>query len=222
MGHGIGFLDLSGQRFGRWTVISRAGRTKHKNATWMCQCDCGAHGVVASNQLRRGKSQSCGCLASEAKSIRSKTHGMRRTRTYRIWMNMIQRCTQPTNFSYPRYGGAGITCCERWEKSFADFYSDMGEAPHDKTLDRIDVNRGYEVSNCRWASYTEQNRNKRSNRILALGGKEMCVEDWADETGIRGATIRNRIDVLGWDVERALTVPVKKRSSKVPLYRLGD
>jgi hypothetical protein len=115
---------------------------------------------------------------------------------------MLQRCTNPKNPSFERYGGRGITVCERW-RDFAAFQADMGEPPAGLTLDRKDNDLGYQPENCRWATDAEQTRNTRRNRRLTLDGRTQCMSDWARELGIRQQLISRRLSD-GWPVERAL------------------
>lgn len=131
-------------------------------------------------------------------------HGLSHTREYNIWQMMLKRCFDPTSPVYPRYGGRGITVCDRWRYSFRNFYEDMGPA-NGRTLERIDNDDIYRPGNCRWATYKEQARNKSNNRYLTFEGRTMLITDWAAETGIKIATLVTRLNRNGWTVERALT-----------------
>lgn len=126
---------------------------------------------------------------------------------------MKSRCYQITHSRYAEWGGRGITVCERWRNSFENFLADMGEVPSPyHTLDRIDPNGNYELSNCRWATRSEQQRNRRDSTMLTFKERTQNVYDWADETGLPFYVIRNRI-TKGWPVEKALTTPVDSRFS---------
>lgn len=161
--------DLAGQQFGRWTVIERAERDKHRFACWLCRCQCGTIKSVNENTLVRGKSTSCGCLTKEANSQRG-THGeSHKTRLYRCWQLMRRRCNNPNSTEYHYYGARGITVCARWEK-YEHFRDDMGDHPGDGySIDRIDNDRGYEPDNCRWATRSQQSSNQRKQSCPACG-----------------------------------------------------
>ena len=165
-------LDISGQRFGKLTALRHVGY-RPGGAIWECQCDCGGTTVVYSQNLRKGRTKSCGCNTAKAISESVATHGESRgnwTPEYRAWRAMLDRCNQTGHSSYKYYGARGIKVCERWKASFANFVTDLGRKPSPKhSLDRIDVNGNYEPTNCRWATAIEQRRNRRdSNAIVAV------------------------------------------------------
>ncbi len=165
-----GRLDLSGEQVGRLVVTTRWRRCKNKRREiqWLCHCSCGRKTWVFTVNLRRLHTLSCGCFLADLTAKRSTTHGHTRGRTkspeYRSWRAMIQRCTNPTNNRYSNYGGRGITVCPRWRDSFEHFLSDMGLRPNGQTLDRLNSDGNYEPGNCRWATASEQNRNRRPRR----------------------------------------------------------
>jgi len=170
--------NLIGQRFSRLTVTGMHSICAKKNVLWACACDCGGIAKAYAYDLRAGKVQSCGCLTREG---RARTHGMagagkRRSPTYNVWAAMVQRCTNPLDRNYSYYGGRGITVCERW-REFQNFYEDMGEKPDGLTLDRIDNDKNYASDNCRWVPMRTQSRNKRSNVLVNVAGKNMLLVD---------------------------------------------
>lgn len=131
---------------------------------------------------------------------------------YRIWANIVQRCTNPKRREYHRYGGRGITLCQEWRKSFATFLAHIGERPSKKhSIDRINNNKGYEPGNVRWATSKEQSRNQEKTLLITAKGKTLCLTEWAHETGIPLVTIHSRIRKLGWSGEKAVTVPQRGR-----------
>jgi hypothetical protein len=135
----------------------------------------------------------------------------RRTPERGCWQAMIDRCHDPKSTYFAHYGGRGIRVCNRWRESFALFQADMGPRPSPiHSLDRIDNDGNYEPGNVRWATPREQGRNKRNNRMLTAFGRTQCLTDWAAERGLRIITLKDRLDKLGWDVERALTAPLKR------------
>lgn len=168
-------VDLSGRVFERLTVLNPAGK-RGRNAISLCRCECGTEKEILNLCLLSGATQSCGCLQRERASIRVKAnpprlkHGLRGTITYTSWLGMVNRCLNPQCWNYPRYGGCGITVCERWaddEEGILCFIEDMGHRPSPAhSIDRIDSAKGYEPGNCRWATRSQQNQNmglKKSN-----------------------------------------------------------
>jgi hypothetical protein len=163
-------IDLTGQSFGRLTVLERAGISKGGRSQWLCVCQCDRESIVEGSNLRSGHTKSCGCWQTEVvratglKNSDRLKHGHcahhRPSSTYNSWLAMLQRCNWPKAMSYPRYGGRGITVCERWMK-FENFLADMGERPPGTSIDRKDVDGNYEPGNCRWATRKEQRANRR-------------------------------------------------------------
>lgn len=126
-----------------------------------------------------------------------------KTKIYWVWRNILLRCSSNHPVHYSKYKGRGIYVCERW-KSFENFLADMGDSPHGLSIDRKDNDGPYNKENCRWATRTEQMRNRRSIRPLTLHGRTQLLTDWAAELGIGISTISMRLDKYGWSVERAL------------------
>ncbi len=133
------------------------------------------------------------------------THGMSKTTTYTIWKAIHQRCSNPNNDNYSRYGARGIAVCARW-CSFENFLSDMGERPVGMSIEREDNDKGYEPGNCRWATPLEQSRNRRDNRMITYQGVTLCVTDWAVRQGLPGQCLRHRLK-KGWSLDKALNTP---------------
>lgn len=127
--------------------------------------------------------------------------------TYMSWKAMKARCTNPNDYRYYRYGGRGITICERWLSSFENFLEDMGERPAGKTLDRINLNKGYFPDNCRWADSYEQAANSSHTHALTYRGQTKPMAVWARELGLSRCLIKDRINKLGWTTAEALETP---------------
>lgn len=176
------YIDLMGRRFGALTVIDKLKSNKQGQTRWLCLCDCGNRSQPLGQSLRNGRIKSCGCMNKTNATGRA-IHGMARTPEYYSWYSMIGRCTNVNDDNWARYGGRGITVCDRWKKSFEDFLSDMGPRPKGKTLDRINNNKGYEPGNCRWATWNEQARNKRTTIRFCIFGIMASAADWIEHAG---------------------------------------
>lgn len=153
----------TGQRFYRLVAIRQVQRSKSRNKQWYFQCDCGEQTISRVIDVKRGLKRSCGCLRREKAPLNGKTrtHGLYGSSEYNTWARMIQRCTNPNDPAFPRYGGRGITVCEEWRGSFKAFLRDMGLRSHPHlTLERKDNEKGYCKDNCCWADRSQQNRNK--------------------------------------------------------------
>jgi len=158
--------DLTGQVFGRLTVLKSVGFTKWRNLRWLCQCSCGNQKVIQSGNLRSGHSKSCGCWNIEQQTIHGHAVCNVASPTYSSWQNMLTRCTNPQNPSYLRYGGLGVTVCERWLHSFENFLADLGERPVGTTLGRILDQGNYIKGNAFWQTMPEQKLAQRNKRAL--------------------------------------------------------
>lgn len=160
-------LRLSGQKFGRVAVIDRAPNQSGR-VMWNCRCDCGHEVVVRGSALTSGNSKSCGCLVAESMAATGRkngTHNLSRTPEYHSWKAMSARCYDPNNNRFRYYGARGVTVCQRWRDSFEAFLSDMGPKPSPRhSIDRKETNGRYEPDNCRWATPSEQSKNRRPYR----------------------------------------------------------
>ena len=203
-------IDLTGNRFGRLVVVSRAENGANWKTRWLCTCDCGETRTVYSDSLRSGKTQSCGCYhkekASQAMTKTKTTHGASRTRVYTVWQGMKQRCSDKSLRDYHRYGGRGIAVCERWIHSFENFIKDMGNPEAGMTLERENNDLGYSPDNCIWATMSVQANNRRSSRYITHDGLRLTHSQWSRRLGGSGTLVHSRIK-CGWSEERAVTTP---------------
>lgn len=203
------FIDLTGQKFERLTVIKWIRKNKQSRYKWLCRCDCGQEVVVLGYNLRNGHTKSCGCLNKE----KITKHGLSGIPMYHVWEQIIQRCTNPNCKEYKNYGGRGITVCERWLK-FENFNKDMGKSwKSGLTIERTKNEEGYYKENCEWVTSKINSRNKRNNRLLTHNGVIQCVTAWSEETGINKSTIFWRLRA-GWSTKRTLTTPVQKHKGR--------
>ena len=140
-------------------------------------------------------------------------YGSTKNRLYRIWANMKSRCYNPKASRFEHYGGKGITICDEWYNRFQAFHDwAISHGYSDElSIDRIDVNGNYEPGNCRWEIPKTQSNNLSVNRKITFNGITRTLSEWATITGINRRTIAARIDLHGWSVERALTIPVGKK-----------
>lgn len=201
------FVDLTGQKFGRLTVIKRLSSDKWGHSRFLCQCECGNTKETSGDNLIRGFCQSCGCIQKEVTIARSTIHNLCHTHIYKIWEGIKRRCFSKND---KNYGGRGITICDEWLNP-ENFYKWAMANGYKKglSIDRIDVNGNYEPSNCRWVDMKTQQRNRRNNRFITYKGETHTLAEWAEIVGIKYFTLTNRL-YDNWTVEKAFTTPVKK------------
>lgn len=206
------FNDMTGMRFGKLVVLEFAGRIDRKSC-WRCRCDCGREAVIRRSGLisKSRPIKSCGCYHARTPKNVSR-HGMSHTSEYNIWSHIKQRCLCPRKPAYKRYGGRGITICERWASSFENFIHDMGPRPSLRhTIDRIDNGGNYEPGNCRWATFEQQNRNRSITVWLEAFGVRKRAVEWADQFGLSHSSVR---DVAKFpDAERRLSRLISKKEA---------
>ena len=194
-------MDLVGTRFGRLVVLRRAD--KLGRPAWVCLCDCGKTTIKAQLDLRKGDSRSCGCLKRDMLKNRNTVHGGTDTPAYKKWHSMWTRVRSAHRKSNRCY--VAVAVCDEW-KSFDAFLRDMGAPPEGYSLDRIDNDKGYSKDNCRWVPLAAQATNTRRLRLH----NGVHVSELARQAGLEPDVVFDRINKLGWDIERALSVPTRK------------
>ena len=209
-------LNMAGERYNRLLVISFS-HTKQGRAHWNVRCLCGGMHIVPRHHLRSGHTGSCGqCGLSGQRGPKPtlpkgvslvKYRDLIKTRAYRTWSHMKNRCQKVKGPNYENYAKRGITVCDEW-KIFANFYRDMGDPPKGMTLDRKDNNKGYNKANCRWATHREQANNVRSNVRLTYEEQTMTVAQWSRLTGIAYGVIITRHH-KGWTPDKIFNTPVR-------------
>lgn len=214
------FIDLTGQVFGKLTVIDRAENGNRNRVRWNCLCECGGKAVVRSYSLKTGHTKSCDCLMREINGARFSstlvTHGASIGKSkgkwsdmpyeYKSWSWMRNRVLNPNKDCY-----RNISICPEWD-NYETFLADMGKAPSNKhQIDRIDNSKGYSPDNCRWATSKENNRNRTNNLFVEWNGEIKCMAEWEEilcpSLNLKPSALRARINQYGWSIEKAFTTP---------------
>lgn len=200
-------INLRGKRYGWLRVLAEGGRTKQGAILWKCRCRCGRLKEIRSFDLQSGASKSCGCRIGEVCRARSLTHGQYNSKLYKCWAQMKQRCLNPNNPRFYLWGGRGIKVCKRWTR-FENFAADMGKSFCDGLeIERRDNNGNYEPGNCHWVTCSQQQRNKRTNHKITIGGKTKIATEWSESSGVKLQTILRRVRV--GDIGAEIIRPVK-------------
>lgn len=194
---------IQGQQFNSWTVISDE-LSINRHVHLLCRCKCSYEGVIAGFSLVTGKSKQCTRCALRGHPPNGRRHGLSRTKEYFAWSQMKSRCLNPAHNNWADYGGRGIRVHEPWANSFTAFLDDVGHAPSQRmTLDRINNDGHYEPGNCRWATYLQQEQNKRTSRFYDVRGEKMTIRDMSARFSVNPVTLYARLNYLGWSIERA-------------------
>ena len=199
---------IAEQSYNRLTAIEKTEPGKRGQTRWIFKCECGNTRIVDAIDVKKGKTKSCGCL-QPLMAIKTHTvHGMCGTRIYTTYDDMKQRCRNKNHKNFANYGGRGITVCDEWVNSPQAFFEwALANGYTDElTIDRIENNKGYCPSNCRWATMTEQSRNKRSNVLITIENQIKTLTEWSLEFGTNRITAAIRIK-NGWDPIDAVSIP---------------
>jgi transcription elongation factor Elf1 len=202
-------VTIAGRTFGHLKVYGFVGyHFKDRAAYWLCRCLCGNWSIVNRNKLGQKRTTSCGC-----RSAVQRTHGMRQTRVYRLWVGMLTRARNPNTKSQHNYIGRGIRACEGLYR-FENFYALLSDPPRKQSIDRINNEGHYSCGQCpeccqnnwpmnlKWSTSKEQNRNRRDNRMITIGTETKCLADWAEYSGVNDTTAWYRLKG-GWTPEQA-------------------
>lgn len=199
------YEDLTGRVFGRLTVVEldhietiRKNNRNRRHFVWKCMCQCGNVCSVRSTDLKSGHTKSCGCyMVQTRKAGHRTTHGLSKTRLYKIYTSMKTRCYNPADSHYHSYGGRGITICDEWLNDFSAFYNwaiENGYEPDGAhSIDRIDVDKGYSPANCRFITLHEQQFNKTNTHYIEVQGERISIAQAAERFGLNPKTIYTRV-----------------------------
>ncbi len=208
------FVDLTGETYGRWTVLSFAHRSNSGQGLWNCRCSCGKENIVQATNLRSGTSKSCGCWKIE----QSFTHGLTNHPAYRVYQAAKDRCERPENKSYKNYGGRGIKFLFT---SFEEFWEELKESyVPGLTLDRVENNGDYRPGNVKWSTRVEQVNNRRNSVRYTYNGITQSQKTWADYFGCFDSRVRYYIMKLG--VAKAFEKLQKEKDERLPSRSAGS
>lgn len=208
---------VNGKVFGSLTVLSIVRKRMEDGYTHQiarCRCICGKLHDVPPKNLKKGATTSCGCMRGQNITKAKTRHGCSggKQGEYNSWCSLIGRCENPTNRKYLRYGGRGISVCDRWRNSFEAFFEDMGPRPSSRhTIDRIDNNGNYEPGNVRWATAVQQSRNRSITVTVSHDGETRPLSEWSEITGFSYKLLHERLFRRGWTTEMAFTPPVRRK-----------
>ncbi len=201
--------DYTGKKFGKWTVIGKAPNHitcgGYPVSMWDCVCECGTRRAVRGNDLRLGKSVSCGCSLVENPTARK--HGAAGSHLYKVYYGMKARCYNPNNKNYKHYGGRGIEICKEWQsfEAFAEWADKSGYA-EGLTIERKDVNGDYCPQNCCWITQREQTWNKRNTVYITAQGETKTLLEWAKQLDVPASMLKSR-QARGWTDEEIISIP---------------
>lgn len=198
-------LNLTGQKFGRWTILEEVPERYQRRVQYKCRCDCGTERIMIGGKIKKGLSYSCGCWAVERTKIRNKTHGLSKVPLYSVWNNIRKRCYVKKTRQYKDYGGRGIKMYAKWINDPASFIRWCENNGWQKGLqvDRRNNDGHYYPRNIRFITHKEQQRNTRKNVFYTHEGQTKCIAEWAESLGVNYITVCVRIR-RGWTINEAL------------------
>lgn len=206
-----------GQKYGKLTIIKEVSPIGSKRRI-LCKCDCGNIKEYSMDRVIHGRTQSCGCLRNEMFLAHRNSNGTskypkeaRKSRLLGIWYSMKERCYTESSGGYKKYGSKGIKICDEWKNDFMAFYNwSISHGYSDNlTIDRIDYRGNYEPSNCRWADIKTQANNKSNVRKYEYNGELHTMTEWSEIMNINYGALWERLNVLGWSIEKALKTPAR-------------
>lgn len=213
-------LNLIGERYGRLVVIGEADRRRAPcgvtERRFVCRCDCGNIKTIAAQTLRSGSAKSCGCLRREMVEEKNTTHGKSKSKLYRVWSSMKDRCLRNGARQFKDYGGRGISICDEWKNSFESFekWATANGYAEGLTIERIDNNGNYSPGNCKWIPRSEQSKNRRMNHYLTFNNSTRTIQDWANEIGINRCTLREYCKKYGDENAVKIAIDRKRKGAK--------
>lgn len=201
-------IEMKGKRFSNLVVLETSGQNKCGQKRWKCKCDCGTVFETDGASIRAKRVKSCGCY-SRFGGIKRLKNNEQYHPLYRVWIGMKSRCNNFNNNKSHLYSKKGITVCKRW-RVFNNFVADMGPCPEGCSIDRINGNKGYSPSNCRWATPKEQANNMATNKLMTVGGQTKTLSQWSDIFGKKPNTVLYRLR-RGWTAYDALHKPIQEK-----------
>jgi hypothetical protein len=213
----MALIDITGQKFEHCTALRFLPELgTDRGAKFLFRCECGKEFVARSNDVRKGRVKSCGCVNRVERAAAVTKHGFWKHPTYTAWIHIKDRCNNPRNAEFEHYGGRGIKICEEWANDSGAFcrWSMANGWKKGLTIDRIDVNGDYEPDNCRWVSMEVQQNNKRNNHIIEFCGEKMSLSQLAHKTGVSRNRLYYRIVVKGMSAEVAVSRANQRISRK--------
>lgn len=211
-------IDMTGQKYGRLTVLGPVGRNKQSYILWLCRCDCGNMSTLKGGDLRFGNTRSCGCFKIEKAILLNTIHGMTDTPLRKIWSDIIKRCTNPNARNYKNYGGRGISIYDGWRHDFQAFHDYVTQLPHcgekGYSIDRVDNDGDYTPGNVRFATRHEQSHNSRRSTLITHNGETMCIADWARSVGMKPSMLSSRLR-RNMSIKDALSTPSRYKTKSI-------